>query len=143
MIKVISTRYGQLVAKVNKEQGVTQILNEDMTSVATVQQISKEGVVRSINLIASFLNRKAMLEANGIRLEAGADQLQSIDSDSFTEESEEQPTYVAPVVGAENGPPPLAAAQVTPKAAPKAARKGAKRGRKPGQKVKRNPELAW
>ncbi len=140
MLKVITTRYGQLVAKVNKEAGETQILNGDMQPVATIKRVTKEDVVRSINQIARFLSMKDVLEQLGIVLAPGAFELHSIDTDSFTDEEETltaQPE--AGNVAAESQPEPLREM----KSPGKQQRKGAKRGRKPGQKVKRNPELAW
>jgi hypothetical protein len=154
VLKVITTRYGQLVAKVNKEQQFTQILDEDMQPVATVRQVTKEGVVKAINQIASFLARKRLLQENGIKLEAGAERLESIDADSFTEDEEAATPNVVESASEDVPALPGNAPAITdePEAAnpprqvkqsgrPKGS--GAKRGRKPGQKVKRNPELTW
>lgn len=144
MLKVITTRYGQLVAKVDKSANKTEILNEDMELVATIQRITKEDVVKSINQIARFLSMKDVLEQLGISLAPGAYQLHSIDPESFTDEEETQPASAVQVP--QEAPVSTEAKVEAPRAVKRgrpAGKTGAKRGRKPGQKVNRNPELSW
>lgn len=157
MLKVITTRYGQLVAKVNKEAGETQILNEEMEPVATIKRVTKEDVVKSINQIARFLSMKDVLEQLGIALAPGAYKLHSIDPDSFTDEDEatiepEAKTEAMPTAETKPADAPVITyeeIQSQPRAVKAAVggngrkTKGAKRGRKPGSKVARNPALAW
>ena len=71
MLKVISTQHGQLLAEIDKENGVTLILAKQgstLTPVATVASVEKKVVMRAIRRIGTFLKLKATLDAINVSI---------------------------------------------------------------------------